>query len=126
EPLPVHQQADHDLWINAPLLGVADLAQAIFVFGLKIQGVGSVRGAVATLLSFRFPGPPAEPAVRLSTQRALHEVMPVRRSWPGRKDWGSLSRGTGSARSVLSWGRTRPRPWSRWVSSCRQGGGAIV
>lgn len=23
---------------------------------------------------FRFPGPPAEPAVRLSTQRALHEV----------------------------------------------------
>jgi hypothetical protein len=34
--------------------------------------VGSARGAVTTLLSFRFPGPPAEPGVRLSPHRALH------------------------------------------------------
>jgi hypothetical protein len=28
---------------------------------------------VTALPLFRFPGPPAEPAVRLSTQRALYE-----------------------------------------------------
>jgi hypothetical protein len=38
--------------------------------------VGSARGAVAALLLLRFPGPPAEPAVRFSPQRALHEGLP--------------------------------------------------
>lgn len=32
----------------------------------------SARGAVTTFLSFRLPGPLTEPAVCLSTQRALH------------------------------------------------------
>jgi hypothetical protein len=42
--------------------------------------LGRPWGAVAALPLLRFPGPPAEPAVRLSTQRALHEgdaVQPV-------------------------------------------------
>ena len=34
--------------------------------------VESARGAVLALLPVRFPVPLAEPAVRLSTQRALH------------------------------------------------------
>jgi hypothetical protein len=37
--------------------------------------VGSARGAVTALPLFRFPGPPAEPAVRLSPQRALHGML---------------------------------------------------
>jgi hypothetical protein len=40
--------------------------------------VGSARGAVTALPLFRFPGPPAEPAVRLSPQRALHgRLLPL-------------------------------------------------
>jgi hypothetical protein len=35
--------------------------------------VESVRGAVAALLLLRFPGPLAEPGVRVSTHRALHD-----------------------------------------------------
>jgi hypothetical protein len=35
--------------------------------------VESAWGAVPALLLVRFPRPPAEPAVRLSPQRALHE-----------------------------------------------------
>ena len=35
----------------------------------------SARGAVVALLPLRFPEPPAEPAVRLSPQRALHEWL---------------------------------------------------
>lgn len=34
--------------------------------------VESARGAVSALLPVRFPVPLAEPAVRVSTQRALH------------------------------------------------------
>jgi hypothetical protein len=34
--------------------------------------VESARGAVAALLPLRFPGPLAEPGVRVSTHRALH------------------------------------------------------
>jgi len=34
--------------------------------------VESARGAVSGLLPVRFPRPLAEPAVRVSTQRALH------------------------------------------------------
>jgi hypothetical protein len=34
----------------------------------------SAWGAVSGLLLVRFPGPLAEPAVRVSTQRALHGV----------------------------------------------------
>ena len=37
--------------------------------------VGSARGAVTALPLFRFPGPPAEPAVRFSPQRALHGML---------------------------------------------------
>jgi len=55
------------------LLAHPDPAQVVLVTDLEMQGVGSARGAVTALLSFRFPGPPAEPAVRLSPQRALHE-----------------------------------------------------
>ena len=43
--------------------------------GPRPSPVGSARGAVAALLPLRFPGPPAEPAVRLSPQRALHERL---------------------------------------------------
>jgi Uncharacterized conserved protein (DUF2278) len=39
--------------------------------------VGSGPGAVPGLLQVRFPDPPAEPGVRLSPHRALHEVMPL-------------------------------------------------
>ena len=35
----------------------------------------SARGAVPGLLGVRFPGPPAEPGVRLSPHRALHVRM---------------------------------------------------
>ena len=45
--------------------------------------VGSARGAVTALLSFRFPGPPAEPGVRFSPHRALHEVVAVQAGAPG-------------------------------------------
>jgi len=34
--------------------------------------VGSTRGAVPALLPVRFPGPPAEPDVRVPTHPALH------------------------------------------------------
>ena len=34
--------------------------------------VESARGAVSALLPLRFPGPLAEPGVRVSTHRALH------------------------------------------------------
>ena len=37
EPGPVHQQADHDLRVDAAFLGVADLAQLVFVLGLEVQ-----------------------------------------------------------------------------------------
>jgi len=46
------------------------------------ERVESARGAVPGLLPVRFPGPLAEPAVRLSTQRALHGVD--RQGWPGK------------------------------------------
>ncbi|MFE9921005.1 hypothetical protein ACFYQA_05325 [Streptomyces sp. NPDC005774] len=39
--------------------------------------VGSGRGAVLALRPARFPDPPAAPAVRVSTQRALHVPWPV-------------------------------------------------
>ncbi len=38
--------------------------------------VESARGAVSALLPLRFPGPLAEPGVRVSTHRALHDRMP--------------------------------------------------
>ena len=44
----------------------------VLVAAAGVPPVGSARGAVAALLPVRFPGPPAEPGVRLSPQRALH------------------------------------------------------
>ncbi len=54
EPGPVDQQPDHDLRIDPAFLGVADLAQLIFVVGLEVQrrhviehqGDVAVRGGV--------------------------------------------------------------------------------
>jgi len=48
--------------------------------------VGSDRGALRGLLPVAFPGPPAAPAVRVSTQRALSPVslmLPVSGGWNG-------------------------------------------
>ncbi len=61
--------------------------------------VGSARGAVARLLPLRFPGPPAEPAVRLSPQRALHEWLPPPTGlWLVSTGSGCGSRGSGTER----------------------------
>jgi len=38
KPGAVDQQADHDLRINAAFLGVADLAQVVFVLRFEVQG----------------------------------------------------------------------------------------
>ncbi|MHB1625934.1 MAG: Druantia anti-phage system protein DruA [Candidatus Dormibacteria bacterium] len=38
--------------------------------------VGSSQGAVRTLRSARFPGPPSEPDARLTPHPALHEAIP--------------------------------------------------
>jgi hypothetical protein len=48
------------------------------VLGYGVAGVKSAWGAVRRLPRARFPRPLAEPGVRLSPHRALHEVMPVR------------------------------------------------
>jgi hypothetical protein len=53
----------------------------------------SAWGAVTTLPSFRFPRPLTEPAVRLSTQRALHG-MPL--PWARSRGWGWLRLDSGS------------------------------
>lgn len=37
EPAAVNEQADDDLGVNAAFLGVADLAQFVFLFRLEIQ-----------------------------------------------------------------------------------------
>ncbi len=47
----------------------------VLVAQAGVPPVGSARGAAAALLPLRFPGPPAEPAVRLSPQRALHDRL---------------------------------------------------
>jgi hypothetical protein len=39
--------------------------------------VRSDRGAVPTLLSVRFPGPPPEPGVHVAAHRALHRAVPM-------------------------------------------------
>ena len=54
--------------------GVQEVTNA-FVGAVQL-GVGSDRGAVLRLPSGRFPGPPSEPDVRVSTHPALHEFMP--------------------------------------------------
>ena len=60
--------------------------------------VGSGRGALPGLLPVGFPGPPAEPGVRLSPHRALHEIMPLRSglSGPLAKGWGWRCLGIGT------------------------------
>ena len=84
-----------------------------FMGTLSCQGIqppgGSGRGAVLALRPVRFPDPPAEPAVRLSTQRALH--VPYRRfnrtrrlPGPGSTGLVSCCRGSGSG---------SPRRWMR-------------
>ncbi|MFC9769665.1 hypothetical protein [Rhodococcus jostii] len=35
---PVDEQSDHDLWIDATFLPVADLAEVVFLLRLEIQG----------------------------------------------------------------------------------------
>ena len=37
EPVPVDQQPDHDLRVDPAFLGVADLAQVVFLLGLEVQ-----------------------------------------------------------------------------------------
>lgn len=58
-------------------LGVAERVPAELATrrqeGDQSTGVRSVRGALPTLPLVGFPEPPPEPAVRLSTQRALHK-----------------------------------------------------
>jgi hypothetical protein len=85
------KHADHDqrkAWVAVASLPVA-LVLAMFVgegpadlvperFGLgpgavQQHHVGSTRGAVPAFPLIRFLGPPSEPAVRVSTQRALHK-----------------------------------------------------
>ena len=58
--------------------------------GGHVVPVGSARGAVPGLLGVRFPGPPAEPGVRFSPHRALHEWL-LFSQW-----WLSVSMGSGS------------------------------
>jgi hypothetical protein len=81
-------QIDHPGQLLRAPLGNADVVP-----------VGSARGAVTALPLFRFPGPPAEPAVRLSPQRALHDrllVRPVGLSVSTGSGCGSRGSGTGS------------------------------
>jgi hypothetical protein len=42
EALPVDEQPDDDLRVDAPLLGVADLAQVVLVIGLEVQRRGVI------------------------------------------------------------------------------------
>ena len=86
--MPVDQQAHHDLWVDAAFLGVADLAQPVFLLGLEVQrrhvvqaqrhiaaghGVFEARGrdlvAVAPLLR-----PTQSAAQRLLTRRRTAQV----------------------------------------------------
>ena len=45
--------------------------------------VGSDQGAVPAFQPVRFPGPPSEPDVRVSTHPALHVTMPLATRRPG-------------------------------------------
>ncbi len=67
--LAVTGKIDHPGELLRPATAVGD------GLGRDVMPVGSARGAVTALLSFRFPGPPAEPAVRLSPQRALPDRL---------------------------------------------------
>lgn len=70
--------------------------------------VGSATGAVPRLLPVRFPWPPAEPGVRVSTHRALHVSCPLvsRSGLPvsGSTGCGCRDRGSGNG---------SPRRWPR-------------
>ena len=61
--------------------------------------VRSTRGALPVFRPVGFPGPPPEPAVPVSGQRALHKPRSGRGvvliPWPAR-EWGSLCPGSGS------------------------------
>ncbi len=73
EPVPVDQQPDHDLRVDAAFLGVADLAQVVFLLGLEVQrrdvvehsdtspaahGVGEARGGdLVAVPALRRSGP---------------------------------------------------------------------
>jgi hypothetical protein len=39
ESAAIDQQPNHDLWIDPPLLGETDLAQAVFLLRLEVQGL---------------------------------------------------------------------------------------
>lgn len=86
EPAPVHEQADHDLRIDAAFLGVADLPQLVLVLRLKVErgdvvedqrdvtAGGSVfealRGNVVAVLAL---GDACQAALH---RRAVHRVHP--------------------------------------------------
>lgn len=83
--------------------------------------VGSDRGAVPAFPSVRFPGPPSEPGVRLSTHRALHKPMLWVRpllACARPMAWRSSCPGSGSGLPRPCWGRTDP-PCRPSPTSCR-------
>ena len=78
-----------------------------YISDLLNSPVGSDRGALPGSLPVGFPGPPAAPAVRVSTQRALHVSCPLvisARLVPGSRGSVWCCRGSGSG---------SPRRWTR-------------
>jgi hypothetical protein len=73
DPARGGQQADLDLRAGPVLLAAARLADLVLHVRCEPQGVGSASGALPSLRLVGFRWPPAEPGVRLSTHRALHE-----------------------------------------------------
>ena len=66
---------------------------AAFIGGVAVE---SAWGAVSRLLGVRFPRPLAEPAVRVSTQRALHGSAVGWFRQLGPRGWGLLRLGSGT------------------------------
>src|SRR5205085_6891320 len=75
--------------VAAGAAGAQDPGQRFVGVVQEAQDGESARGAVSTLPSVRFPGPLTEPAVRLSTQRALRGSC--RSGCPGVRDRASIA-----------------------------------